>query len=306
MALPTRARPSSPHSQSLPSGSLHKPLILRHQRADILKTTITENKPKWSHGSQPCVIWNYETVWPMKLATETMDHAMQGQPRWTLHGGEFWQNVVPWGREWQTTSAFLPWGPCERYIKWWIREEFLEGKRKVSSQSTVLRHPMCILSFISPMSSMNERSTVQSLSHVWLLTTPWITACQASLSITNTQSLPKPMSIELVMLSSHLILCRPLLLLPPILPSIRVFSNDLTSLHEVAKVLAFQLQHQSFHEHPGLMSFRMYWLDLLAVQGTLKSLLQHHSSKASILWHSAFLTTNLTSIYDYWKNHSLD
>ena len=124
-------------------------------------------------------------------------------------------------------------------------------------------------------------SSVQSLSRVWLFVTPWTTACQASLSITNSRSPPKPMSIESLMPSNHLILCRPLFLLPLIFPSIRVFSS---ALHQVAKVLEFQLQ-QSLHEHPGLISFRTESLDLLAVQGTLKSLLQHYSSKASILRH---------------------
>ena len=127
-------------------------------------------------------------------------------------------------------------------------------------------------------------------------------AQQAFLSFTISWSLPKLMSIELVMPSNHVILGLPLLLLPSIYPSIRAFSNE---SHQVAKVLEFQLQHQ-FFQHPGLISFRMDWLDLLAVQGTLKSLLQHHSSKASILQHSVFFIVQLTSIHDYWKNHSLD
>ena len=136
-------------------------------------------------------------------------------------------------------------------------------------------------------------SSVQSLSHVWLFAIPWITARQASLSITNTWSLLKPMSIELVMPSSHLILCHPLLLLPPIPPSIRVFSNEST-LH-MRWPISFSISPSN--EHPGLISFRMDWLDLLAVQGTLKSLLQHHSSKASLFWRSAFLTVQLSHPY---------
>ena len=139
-------------------------------------------------------------------------------------------------------------------------------------------------------------SSVQSLSCVWFFATPWIAAHQASLSITNSRSSPKPMSIESVMPSSHLILCCPLLHLPPIPPSIRVFSNEPTP-HEVAKVLDFQLQHHPSSEHPGPISSRMNWLDLLAVQGTLKSLLQHHSSKASILRHSAFFIVQLSHPY---------
>ena len=131
-------------------------------------------------------------------------------------------------------------------------------------------------------------SSVQSLSRVRLLATPWITACQASLSITNSQSSPKLMSIESVMPSSYLKLCHPLLLLPPIPPSIRVFSNESTLRMRWPKYWSFSLSISPSNEHPGLVSFRMDWLDLLAVQGTLKSLLQHHSSKVSIIWHSAF------------------
>ena len=134
-------------------------------------------------------------------------------------------------------------------------------------------------------------SSVQSLSRVRLFATPWIAAHQASLSITNSRSSPKLMSIELVMPSSHLILCRPLLLLPPIPPSIRVFPVSQLSAWW-PKYWSFSCNISPSNEHPGLISFRMDWLDLLAVQGTLKSPLQHHSSKASILWHSAFFTTN--------------
>ena len=129
-------------------------------------------------------------------------------------------------------------------------------------------------------------SSVQSLSRVWLFVTPWLTARQASLSITNSWSLPKLTSIESVMPSSHLILCRPLLLLPPIPPSIRVFSNESILHMRWPKYWSFSFSIIPCKEIPGLISFRMDWLDLLAVQGTLKSLLQHHSSKASILWLS--------------------
>ena len=125
-------------------------------------------------------------------------------------------------------------------------------------------------------------SSVQSLSHVRLFVTPWIAALQASLSITNSWSLLKLMPIELVMPSSHLILCRPLLLLPPIPPSIRVFSNESALRMRWSKYWSFSFSISPSTKHPGLISFRMGWLDLLAVKGTLKSLLQHHSSKASI------------------------
>ena len=140
--------------------------------------------------------------------------------------------------------------------------------------------------------SDHELSSVQSLSHIRLFATPWIAACQASLSITNSQSLPKLMSIESVMPSSHLILCHPLLHLPLIPPSIRVFSNESTLPMRWPKYWSFSSSISPSNEHPGLISFRMDWLDLFAVQGTLKSLLQHHSSKASILQHSPFLHSN--------------
>ena len=127
--------------------------------------------------------------------------------------------------------------------------------------------------------------------------TLWSAAHQASLSITSSQSSPKLMSIESVMTSSHLILCRPLLHLPPIPPSIRVFSNESTLRMRWPKYWSFSFSIIPSKEIPGLISFRMDWLDLLAVQGTLKSLLQHHRSKASILWHSAFFTVQLSHPY---------
>ena len=140
-------------------------------------------------------------------------------------------------------------------------------------------------------------SSVQSLSHVRLFVTPWISAHQASLSITNSQSSFRRTSIESVMPSSHLILCHPLLLLPPIPPSIRVFSNESVLCRRWPKYWSFSFSIIPSKEIPGLISFRMDWLDLLAVQGTLKSLLQHHSSKASILQHSAFFIVQLSHPY---------
>ena len=137
----------------------------------------------------------------------------------------------------------------------------------------------------------------QSLSRVRLFVTPWVAACQASLSITNSRSSPRLTSIESVMPSSHLILCRPLLLLPPLPPSIRVFSNESTLHMRWPKYWSFSFSIIPSKEISGLISFRMDWLDLLAVQGTLKSLLQHHSSKASILWRSAFFTVQLSHPY---------
>ena len=140
-------------------------------------------------------------------------------------------------------------------------------------------------------------SSVQSLSRVWLLATPWIAARQASLSITNSWSSLKLTFIKSVMPSRHLILCRPLFLLHPIPPSIRVFSNESTLRMRWPKYWSFSFSISSSNEHPGLISFTMDWLDLFAVQGTLKSLLQHHRWKASIFQRSAFFTVHLSHPY---------
>ena len=149
-------------------------------------------------------------------------------------------------------------------------------------------------------------SSVQSLSLVQLFAIPWTAACQAPLSITNSQSSPKLMSIESVMSSSHLILLRPLLLLPPIPLRIRVFSNESTLRMRWPKYWSFSLSISPSKEQPGLISFRMDWLDLLALQGTLKSLLQHHSSKPNSSALRFLYSPTLTSIHDHWKNHSFD
>ena len=136
---------------------------------------------------------------------------------------------------------------------------------------------------------------------------PMTAAHQASVSFTISQSLLKLMSIESMMPSNRLILCRPLLLLPSIFPSNRVFTSE-SALHiRWPKYWSFSFSISPSNEYSGLIPFRIDWLDLIAVQGTLKSLIQHHSSKASILWHSALFIVQLsTSIHDYWKNHSLD
>ena len=160
--------------------------------------------------------------------------------------------------------------------------------------------------FIQRNEPLDSNQSVQLLSHVQLFATLWFTAHQASLSITNSWSSLKLMSIESAMPSSHLILCHPLLLLPPIPPRIRVFSYESTLHMRWPKYWSFSFSISPSNEYPRLISFRMDWMDLLADQGTLKSLLQHYSSKASILWCSAFFTVQLTSIHDHWKNHSLD
>ena len=156
--------------------------------------------------------------------------------------------------------------------------------------------PMCILGF----------SSVQLLSRVLLFVTPWITACQASLSITNSQSLLKLLPIKSVMPSSHLILCHLLLFLPPIPPSIRVFSNESVLRMRWTKYWSFSFSISPSNGHPGLISFRMDWLDLLAVQGTLKSSPAPHFKNINFLALSFLHSPTLTSIHDHWKNHSLD
>ena len=151
-------------------------------------------------------------------------------------------------------------------------------------------------SITKPISFLNSQS-VQSLSAVRLFATPWTATLQASLSITHSRSLARLMSVESVMPSSHLILRRPFLLLPPIPPSIRIFSSESTLHMRWPKYWSFSFNISLSNEHPGLISFRMDWLNLLAVQGTLKSLLQHHSSKASILRRSAFFMVPLSHLY---------
>ena len=159
-------------------------------------------------------------------------------------------------------------------------------------------HSACHIAYTNQIINFNAQfSLVESFSRVWLFATPWTAACQASLSITNSWGLLRLLSIELLMPSSHLILCCPLLLPPSIFPSIRVFSNE-SALHiRWPKCWSFSFNISPSNEHPGLISLRMDWLDLLAAQGTLKSLLQHHSSKASILRRSAFFIVQLSHPY---------
>ena len=178
------------------------------------------------------------------------------------------------------------------------------------SVKVIMNNHQCHFSQMSPESLCNwdifqtvqllhspvQFSSVQSLSRVQLFATPQTAARQASLSITNSQSLFKLMSIESVIPSSHLILCRPLLL-PSSFPSIRVFSKESVLCTRWPKYWNFSFNISPSNEHSGLISFRMDWLDLLAVQGTLKSLLQHHSSQASILWHSACFMVQLSHPY---------
>ena len=147
----------------------------------------------------------------------------------------------------------------------------------------------------------SQFNSVQSLSRVRLFATPWIAVCQASLPITNSWSSLRLMSMESVMPSSLLILCHPLLLLPLIFLNIRVFTNELAFHIKWPDSWSFSFSISPSNEYSELISFRIDWFDLLAVQGTLKSLLQHHISKASILWLSDFVVAQLTCVHEYWK-----
>ena len=189
------------------------------------------------------------------------------------HGIQFHHFMANrWGKNGNTDRFYFLW--LQNYCRLWLRHLFLGRK--------AMTNPV-------------QFSSVQLLSYVRLFVTPWTAAHQASLSITNSQSWLKLMSIELVMPSNHLILCHPLLLLPSILSIIRVFSNASDFRIRWPKCWSFRISPSN--EYSRLISFRMAWLDLFAVQGTLKSLLQHHSSKASILWHSGFFIVQLSHPY---------
>ena len=183
---------------------------------------------------------------------------------------------------------------------WVSCNDFLQGIFPTQGLNSGLLHCRRILYHLSYQGSTVRNpvsQSVQSLSRAWLFVTPWTPAYQASLSITKSQSPPKPMSIESVMPSNHLTLCRLLLQRPSIFLSIRVLSNESALCIRWQKYWSFSFEISSSNEHPGLISFRMDWLDLLAVQGTFKSLLQHQISKAPILWCSAFFIVQLSHPY---------
>ena len=190
-----------------------------------------------------------------------------------------------------------------------ITSQQIDGQTMETVKDFILGGPPKSLQMVTPAMkskdacSLEEKlwltsvQSVQSLSHVQLFVTPWKAACQASLSITNFQSLLKLMSTESVMPSNHLILCHPLVFLPSIFPSIKIFSNESVLRIRWPKYWSFSFSISPSKEYSGLIFFRMDWLDLLAVQGTLKSLLQHHSLKASILQPSAFFIVQLSHPY---------
>ena len=189
----------------------------------------------------------------------------------------------------------------EFFICDYFQSQFISYMRKINCANFFLTRNRLIWPYHPPCSSGLTSGwfiSVQSLSHVQIFVAPWTSACQASLPITSSRSLLKLMSIESVIPSNHLILCRPLLLLPSIFPSIRVFSNESVLFHiRWPKDWSFSFSISPSNEYSELISFRMDWLDVLAVQRTLKSLLQHHSSEASILQHSAFFIVQLSHPY---------
>ena len=205
--------------------------------------------------------------------------------------------VTPW-----TATCWVPLsiGILQARIMEWVASLFSKGFSQPRDQTQLFPLQVDSLPSESQGKSYKYKSvnqSVQSLSHVWCFATPWTATGQASLSITNSRSLLKRMLIALMMPSNHLILCHPLLLLPLVFLSIRVFSNESVLHIRWPKYWSFSFSISPSNEYSGLISFRMDWLDFLAIQGTLKSLLQHHSSKASILWHSAFFRVQLSHLY---------
>ena len=177
---------------------------------------------------------------------------------------------------------------CTSY-RWLLWDSLLYKQASLRASPLHFKQSLCYRTI-----SLYSISSVQSLSCVWLFVTPWTAACQASLSITNSQNLLKLMSIESVMPCNHLTFCGPLLLQPSIFPNIRIFLNESALCIRWPKYWSFSFSISPSNEYSGLISFRVDWLDLLAVQGTLKSLLQYYSSKASILQHSAFFIAELS------------
>ena len=198
-----------------------------------------------------------------------------------------YDSATPWTAACQATLYFTI---------FWSLTKLMFTESVMLFNHLLLCYPLLLLPSIFPSIRVFPTTSVQSLSRVWLFATPWTAAHQASLSITNSQSLLKLMSIELVMPSNYLILCWPLLLLSLIFPNIRVFASETVFCIRWPNYWSFSISI-SPNEYSGLISFRIDWLDLLAVQGTLRNLLQHHSSKASILWRSAFFMVQLSHLY---------
>ena len=206
--------------------------------------------------------------------------------------------AIIWNKYWQECGEngklLCSWLECKLFSA--SMEKSMEVLQKIKCRTTTIWFGSSTSGYICKGSSV-QFSSFQSLGHVWLFASQWTRARQASLSITNSQSLLKLLSIALVMPSNHLILCHPLLLLPSVFPSIRVLSSESILCIRWPKYWSFSFSISRANEYSGLISFMIGWLDLLAVQGTLKCLLQHHSSKASILQRSAFFIVQLLHPY---------
>ena len=279
-----------------------------------------ESGKLWTHALPPVLLACSKlgtSLWPWEEGTWAKKH--WGASVLSVHSTVL-KSPVPASRAWQQPEPTV-WSMKPQRLKQKETKQPVTSFQNIqcSNWTALLRNPFIILLFqyllLTRYCKVKKTepdagptfSSVQSLRHVQLFATPWTAVCQASLSITNSRSLPKLMSIESVIPSNHLTLCCPLFLLPTIFPSIGVFSNE-SALHiRWPKYWSFSFNISPSNEHSGLISFRMDWLDLLAIQGTLKSLLQCHNSKASILQHSAFFIVQLSHPYmTTGKNHSLD
>ena len=218
----------------------------------------------------------------------------------TCHSKPLFQQHKRWLYTW-TSPDGQHWNQIDSIICSWGWRNSIQAAKTTSGAYCCSDHELLIVKFRFKLNKVEKTirpfSSVQLLRCIRLSATPWTAACQASLSITNSRSLPKLMSTESVMPSNHLILCCPLLLLLSIFPSITVFSKESAFHIRWPKYWSFSINISPSNEHPGLISFRMDWLHLLAVQGTLTSLLQHHNSKASILRPSAFFTVQISHPY---------
>ena len=277
-----------------PAVSLQCPLLTKLNMISASKTKIFKS---------PAPLWQNKRV---SLELRNMKLIIGTAKVFWLHLSQFssqsFTSILDKNFAGCTIDIFLNTWRKHRTVVWLSLRSHLKEKKKKSSVNFFF---LCLIftgyfkdSFFAfgvlQIHCLVQFSSVQSLSCVRLFATPWTTAHQVSLSITNSQSLPKLMSIESVIPSNHLILCHPLLLPPSIFPSIRIFSKKLTLLIRWPKYLSFSFNISPSNEYSGLISFRMDWVDLLVDQGTLKSLLQHHSSKASILQCSAFFIVQLS------------
>ena len=295
---------------------LHGPIPLLRlcflMMSNIIRTVVA-----WSHLSHiiletfPCHGLNICCCCSITQSYLTPSHPMDCSTQASLSCSVAWSLLthVNWvGDALLLSYPLVPFSSCPQSFptsgSFPMSSLFTSDGQSTGASASALVLPMNIQGWL-PYWVTESSSSLQSLSPVWLFVISWTTALQASLSITNSWSLLKLMLIELMMPSNHLILCCPFLLLPSIFPSIRVFSNESVLSIMWPKYWSFSFHISPSNEYAGLISFKIDWFDLLAVQGTLKSLLQHHSSKASSAL-SLLYSPTLTSICDYWKNHSFD